>query len=145
MWSAFRELDRRIRSLSELRGYLVQQEAVANSAADRVEHRVISLRKQFDRLVDDRTEAEAWLSDIVRGGVSDLRAVEQANKARKMLQLIHREALAICSRAKALDERRSLFWFSEHYCESGQYSLEETIEQLQSDLENIIAAGYVSG
>jgi len=75
MWSAFRELDCKIRSLSELRGYLVQQEAVANSAADRVEHRVISLRKQFDRLVDDRTEAEAWLSDIVRGGVSDLRAV----------------------------------------------------------------------
>ena len=145
MWSAFRELDRKIRSLSELRGYLVQQEAVANSAADRVEHRVISLRKQFDRLVDDRTEAETWLSDIVRGGVSDLRAVEQANNARKMLQLIHREALAICSRAKALDERRSLFRFSEHYCESGQYSLEETIEQLHSDLENIIAAGYVSG
>ena len=145
MWSAFRELDRKIRSLSELRGYLVQQEAVANSAADRVEHRVISLRKQFDRLVDDRTEAEAWLSDIVRGGVSDLRAVEQANNAQKMLQLIHKEALTICSRAKALDEGISLFRFSEHYCESGQYSLEETIEQLQSDLENIIAAGYVSG
>ena len=145
MWSAFRELDRKIRSLSELRGYLVQQEAVANSAADRVEHRVISLRRQFDRLVDDRTEAEAWLSDIVRGGVSDLRAVEQANNARKMLQLIHQEALAICSRAKALDERRSLFRFSEHYCETGQYSLEETIEQLKTDMENIIAAGYVSG
>ena len=145
MWSAFRELDRRIRSLSELRGYLVQQEEVADSAAGRVEHRVISLRKQFDRLVDDRTEAEAWLSDIVRGGVSDLRAVERANNARKMLQLIHKEALAICSRAKALDERRSLFRFSEHYCEAGQYSLEEAIEQLQSDLENIIAAGYVSG
>ena len=39
MWSAFRELDRKIRSLSE--------EEVANSAADRVEHRVISLRKQL--------------------------------------------------------------------------------------------------
>ena len=38
MWLAFRELDRKIRSLSELRDYLVQQEAVANSAADRVEH-----------------------------------------------------------------------------------------------------------
>ena len=145
MWSAFRELDRKIRSLSELRGYLVQQEAVANSSADRVEHRVISLRRQFDRLVDDRTEAEAWLSDVVRGGVSDLRAVEQANNARKMLQLIHKEALAICSRAKALDERRSLFRFSEHYCESAQYSLEEAIERLQSDLENIMSAGYVCG
>ena len=84
MWSAFRELDRRIRSLSELRDYLVQQEAVANSAADRVEHRVIRLRQQFHRLEDDRTEAEAWLSDIVRGGVSDLRAVERADNARKM-------------------------------------------------------------
>ena len=145
MWSAFRELDRKIRSLSELRGYLVQQEAVANSAADRVEHRVISLRKQFDRLVDDRTETEAWLSDIVRGGVSSLRNTERADNARRMLQLIHKEALPICERAKALDDRRWLFRFSEHYCESGQYSLEETIERLQSDLENIVFQGYVSG
>ena len=145
MWSAFRELDCKIRSLSELRGYLVQQEAVANSAADRVEHRVISLRKQFDRLEDDRTEAEAWLSDVVRGGVSDLRAVERANNARKMLQLIHKETVAICSRARALNERRNIFRFSEQYCEASQYSLEETIEQLQSDLENILAAGFVSG
>ena len=145
MWSTFRELDRKIRSLSELRDYLVQQEAVANSAADRVEHRVIRLRQQFHRLEDDRTEAEAWLSDIVRGGVSDLRAVERADNARKMLQLIHKEALAICSRAKALYERRSLFRFREHYCESAQYSLEESIERLQSDLENIMSAGYVCG
>ena len=125
MWSAFRELDRRIRSLFELRDYLVQQEAVANSAADRVEHRVIRLRQQFHRLEDDRTEAEAWLSDIVRGGVSDLRSVQRAENARKMLQQIHKEALAICSRAKALDERRSLFRFIEHYWESAQYTLEE--------------------
>ena len=143
MWSAFRELDRKIRSLSELRDYLVQQEAVANSAADRVEHRVIRLRQQFHRLEDDRTEAEAWLSDIVRGGVSDLRAVERADNARKMLQLIHKEALAICSRAKALDERRSLFRFSEHYCESTQYTLEEAIERLRADLESIVSARYV--
>ena len=115
MWSAFRELDRRIRSLFELRDYLVQQEAVANSVADRVEH----------RLQDDRTKAEAWLLDIVRGGVSDLRSVQRAENARKMLQQIHKEALAICSRAKALDERRSLFRFIEHYWESAQYTLEE--------------------
>ena len=127
MWTAFRELDRKIRSLTELRGYLVVQEGVANPAADRVDHRVYSLGRQFDRLMDDRTEAEAWLTDM------------------RMLQLIHKEALAICERAKALDDRRWLFRFSEHYCESGQYSLEETIERLQSDLENIMSQGYVSG
>ena len=106
---------------------------------------MIRLWQQFHRLEDDRSKAEAWLSDIVRGGVSDLRAVERADSARKMLQLIHKEALAIFSRAKALDERRSLFRFSEHYCKSAQYSLEEAIERLQSDLENIMSAGYVCG
>ena len=145
MWSAFRELDRKIRSLSELRGYLVVQEGVANAAADRVDHRVYSLGRQFDRLMDDRTEAEAWLTDIVRGGVSSLRDTERADNARRMLQQINREVLAICERARALDDRRWLFRFSEHYCESGQYSLEETIERLQSDLENIMSQGYVSG
>ena len=145
MWSAFRELDRKIRSLSELRGYLEVQEGVANAAADRVDHRVYSLGRQFDRLMDDRTEAEAWLTDIVRGGVSSLRDTERADNARRMLQLINREVLAICERARALDDRRWLFRFSEHYCESGQYSLEETIERLQADLENIVFQGYVSG
>ena len=145
MWTAFRELDRKIRSLSELRGYLVEQEAVANAAADCVDHRVLSLRRQFDRVMDDRTEAEAWLTDIVRGGVSSLRDTERADNARRMLQLINREVLAICERARALDDRRWLFRFSEHYCESGQYSLEETIEWLRSDLENIVFQGYVSG
>ena len=77
--------------------------------------------------MDDRTEAEAWLTDM------------------RMLQLIHKEALAICERAKALDDQRWLFRFSEHYCESCQYSLEETIERLQSDLESIMSQGYVSG
>ena len=145
MWTAFRELDRKICTLSELRGYLVVQEGVANAAADRVDHRVYSLGRQFDRLMDDRTEAEAWLTDIVRGGVSSLRNTERADNARRMLQLIHRETLAIRERAKALDDRRWLFRFSEHYCESGQYSLEETIERLQFDLENIMSQGYVSG
>ena len=139
MWTAFRELDRKIRSLSELRGYLVVQEGVANAAADRVDHRVYSLGRQFDRLMDDRTEAEAWLTDIVRGGVSSLRDTERADNARRILQLINREVLAICERARALDDRRWLFRFSEHYCESGQYSLEETIERLQSDLEKIMS------
>ena len=145
MWTAFRELDRKIRSLSELRGYLEVQEGVANAAADRVDQRVYSLGRKFDRLMDDRTEAEAWLTDIVRGGVSSLRDTERADNARRMLQLINREVLTICERARALDDRRWLFQFSEHYCESGQYSLEETIELLQSDLENIMSQGYVSG
>ena len=145
MWTAFRELDRKIRSLSELRGYLEVQEGVANAAADRVDQRVYSLGRKFNRLMDDRTEAEAWLTDIVRGGVSSLRDTERADNARRMLQLINREVLAICERARALDDRRWLFRFSEHYCESGQYSLEETIERLQSDLENIMSQGYVSG
>ena len=145
MWTAFRELDRKIRSLSELRGYLEVQEGVANAAADRVDQRVYSLGRKFDRLMDDRTEVEAWLTDIVRGGVSSLRDTERADNARRMLQLINREVLAICERARALDDRRWLFRFSEHYCESGQYSLEETIERLQADLENIVFQGYVSG
>ena len=81
MWTAFRELDRKIRSLSELRGYLVVQEGVANAAADQVDHRVYSLGRQFDRLMDDRTEAEAWLTDIVRGGLSSLRNMERAEDA----------------------------------------------------------------
>ena len=138
MWTAFRELDRKIRSLSELRGYLEVQEGVANAAADRVDQRVYSLGRKFDRLMDDRTEAEAWLTDIVRGGVSSLRDTERADNARRMLQLINREVLAICERARALDDRRWLFRFSEHYCE-------EPIERLQSNLENIVFQGYVSG
>ena len=101
MWTAFRELDRKIRSLSELRGYLEVQEGVANAAADRVDHRVYSLGRQFDRLMDDRTEEEAWLTDIVRGGVSSLRNTERADNARRMLQLINKEVLAICERARA--------------------------------------------
>ena len=145
MWSAFRELDRKIRSLSELRGYLEEQEAEANAAADCVDRRVIGLGRKFDRLIVKRTEAEAWLTEIVRGGVSSLRITEQADDARRKLRLIHDEALAICERAKALDDRRWLLRFGEHYCEIEQYSVEETIERLQSDLENVISQGYVSG
>ena len=118
---------------------------MANAAADRVDRRVIGLGRKFDRLMDNRTEAEAWLTDIVRGGVSSLRNTERADDAQRKLQLIHKEALAICERAKALDDRRWLLRFSEHYCESGQYSLKETIERLQSDLDNIMSQGYVSG
>ena len=90
MWSAFRELDRKIRSLSELRGYLVEQEAVASAAADRMDLRVYSLGRQFKRLMDDKTEAEAWLSDIVREGVSSLRNRGRANNVQRMLQTIRR-------------------------------------------------------
>ena len=144
MWSAFRELDRKIHSLSELRGYLVVQEAVASAAADRMDLRVYSLGRQIKRLVDDRTEAEAWLSDIVREGVSGLRNRERANNARMMLQTIRKEIVELCVRARALDDRRWLYRFSEHYCESGQYSLEDTIDRLKSDLESIISQGYIS-
>ena len=106
MWSAFRELDRKIRSLSELRGCLVEQEAVASAAADRLDLQVYSLGRQFQRLVDDRTEAEAWLSDIVREGVSSLRNRGQANNAQMMLQTIRKEIINLCVRARALDDRR---------------------------------------
>ena len=144
MWLAFRKLDQKIRSLSELCGYLVEQEAVACAAADRMDLRVYSLGRKFKRLMADRTEAEAWVSDIVREGVSSLRNRGRANNAQMMLQTIHKEIIELCVRARTLDDRRWLYRFSEHYCESGQYSLEDTIDRLKSDLESIISQGYIS-
>ena len=145
MWSAFREVDRRIRSLTALRDHLVLEEGLANSVADRVEDRVARLGHQFHRLKDDHSEAQAWLSDVVRGGVSDLRSVQRAENARKMLLQIHKESLAVCAQAKALDERRNRFRFSEEYCESAQYTLEAEIDRLRADLDDIISAGFVRG
>ena len=145
MWAAFREVDRRIRSLTALWDHLVLEEGVANAGADRVEDRVAKLGHQFHRLEDDRSEAQQWLADVVRGGVSDLRSVQRAENARKMLLQIHKESLVVCARARALDERRNRFRYSEEYCESAQYSLEAEIERLRADLADIISAGFVRG
>ena len=69
MWVAFRELDQKIRSFSELRGCLVEQEADACAAADRLDLRVFSLNRKYDRLMKERTEAEEWVADVALLGV----------------------------------------------------------------------------
>ena len=141
MWAAFRELDRKIRSLSEVRDYLVEQEADACEAADRLDLRVHSLTRKYERL---RTEAEQWVADIAREGVSSLRDRGRENNAQMMLQTIRKEIRQLCVRARTLDDKRWLFRYNEHYCEDGQYELEDTIDRLKADLEKILSEGFTS-
>ena len=141
MWAAFRELDRKIRSLSEVRDYLVEQEADACEAADRLDLRVHSLTRKYERL---RTEAEQWVADIAREGVSSLRDRGRENNAQMMLQTIRKEIRQLCVRARTLDDKRWLFRYNEHYCEDGQYELEDTIDRLKADLEKILSQGFTS-
>ena len=141
MWAAFRELDRKIRSLSEVRDYLVEQEADACEAADRLDLRVHSLTRKYERL---RTEAEQWVADIAREGVSSLRDRGRENNAQMMLQTIRKEIRQLCVRARTLDDKRWLFRYNEHYCEDGQYELEDTIDRLKADVEKILSQGFTS-
>ena len=141
MWTAFRELDRKIRSLSEVRDYLVEQEADACEAADRLELKVHSLTRKYERL---RTEAEQWVADIAREGLSSLRNKGGENNAQMMLQTVREEIRQLCVRARTLDDKRWLFRYNEHYCEDGQYELEDTIDRLKADLEKILSQGFTS-
>ena len=141
MWAAFRELDRKIRSLSEVRDYLVEQEADACEAADRLDLRVHSLTRKYERL---RTEAEQWVADIAREGVSSLRDKGGENNAQMMLQTVREEIRQLCVRARTLDDKRWLFRYNEHYCEDGQYELEDTIDRLKADVEKILSEGFTS-
>ena len=143
MWVAFRELDQKIRSFSELRGCLVEQEADACAAADRLDLRVFSLNRKYDRLMKERTEAEEWVADVALLGVDTQRERERESNALKMLQTIHKEIVKLCVRARALDDKRWLYRYREHYCEDGQYELENTIDRLKADLESILYEGCV--
>ena len=141
MWAAFRELDRKIRSLSKVRDYLVEQEADACEAADRLDLRVHSLTRKYERL---RTEAEQWVADIAREGLSSLRNKGGENNAQMMLQTVREEIRQLCVRARKLDDKRWLFRYNEHYCEDGQYELEDTIDRLKADVEKILSEGFTS-
>ena len=143
MWSAFREVDRKMQSLIAFRDHLVHVESVANSVADRAMFRVISLGHQFDRLEADRSEAQLWLADVVRSGVSSLRSIERTDNAWQMLLQIRKESLEVCAQAKLLNERRNRFRADEEYSEVAQYPLEEEIDRLRADLEDIVSAGFV--
>ena len=143
MWVAFRELDQKIRSFSELRGCLVEQEADACAAADRIDLRVFSLNRKYDRLMRERTEAEEWVADVALLGVDTQRERERESNALKMLQTIHEDIVKLCVRARALDDKRWLYRYREHYCENGQYELESTIDRLKADLESILYEGCV--
>ena len=141
MWAAFRELDRKIRSLSEVRDYLVEQEADACEAADRLDLRVHSLTRKYERL---RTEAEQWVADIAREGLSSLRNKGGEDNAQRMLQTVREEIRQLCVRARKLDDKRWLFRYNEHYCEDAQYELEDKIDRMKADLEKILAQGFTS-
>ena len=145
MWRAFRELDRKIQSFTELRDSLVEQEADACAAADRLDRRVYSLNRKYRRLRKDRIEAEEWVADVALLGVDTQRERERESNAQKMLQTIHTEIVELCVRARALDNKRWLHRYREHYCENGQYELESAIDQLKVDLESILSEGCVSG
>ena len=69
MWEAFRELDQKIQSFTKLRDRLVEQEADACAAADRLDRRVYSLNRKYDRLKEERTEAEEWVAGVALLGV----------------------------------------------------------------------------
>ena len=60
-----------------------------------------------------------------------------------MLQTIRKEIIKLCVRARALDDKRWLYRYREHYCEDGQYELESTIDRLKADLESILYEGCV--
>ena len=69
MWEAYRELDEKIQSLSELRKSLVGREADACAAADRLDLRVHRLTRKYRRLRKDRSEAEEWVADVALQGL----------------------------------------------------------------------------
>ena len=85
MWAAFRKLDRKIRSLSEVRDCLVEQEADACEAADQLDQKVFSLTRKYERL---RMEAEQWVADIAREGLNSLRNKGGEDNAQRMLQTV---------------------------------------------------------
>ena len=141
MWEAYRELDEKIQSLSELRKSLVEREADACAAADRLDLQVHRLTRKYRRLRKDRSEAEEWVADVALLGVDTLRERKRENDAHMMLQSIHKEIVQLCVRARALDDKRWLWRYREHYCEDGQYELEETIDRLKVDLESLLSEG----
>ena len=119
----------------------MEQEADACEAADRLDLRVHSLTRKYERL---RTEAEQWVADIAREGVSSLRDRGRENNAQMMLQTVRKEIRQLCVRARTLDDKRWLFRYNEHYCEDGQYELEDTIDRLKADVEKILSQGFTS-
>ena len=145
MWVAFRELDQKIQSFTELRDRLVEQEADACAAADRLDLRVYSLTRKYEHLREERIEAEEWVADVALLGVDTQRERERENNAQMMLQTIRKEYVELCVRARALDDKRWLHRYREHYCEDCQYELENTIDRLKVDLESILSEGCVSG
>ena len=145
MWEAFSELDQKIQSFTELRDRLLEQEADACAAADRLDRHVYSLNRKYDCLRDERTEAEEWGADVALLGVDTPRERAREGHAQKMLRAIHDDIVKLCIRAGALDNQRWLLRYREHCFESGQYELEGVIDQLKIDLENILSEGCVSG
>ena len=141
MWEVFRVLDEQIQSLSGLRECLVEREADACAAADRIDQRVIRLTKKYKRLLQDRTEAEEWVADVALLGVDTLREKKRENDAQMVLQTIRKEIIQLTVRVRALDEKRWLWRYREHSCEDGQYELEESIDQLKMDLERVLSEG----
>ena len=119
----------------------MEQEADACEAADRLDLKVFSLTRKYERL---RTEAEQWVADIAREGLSSLRNKGGEDNAQRMLQTVREEIRQLCVRARKLDDKRWLFRYNEHYCEDGQYELEDTIDRMKADLEKILAQGFTS-
>ena len=123
----------------------MEQEADACAAADRLDRRVYSLTRKYEHLREERIEAEEWVADVALLGVDTQRERERESNAQTMLQTIRKEIVELCVRARALDDKRWLYRYREHYCEDGQYELESTIDRLKVDLEGILSEGCVSG
>ena len=145
MWTAFRALDQKIQSFTELRDHLVELEADACATADRLDLRVHGFTRRYERLLEDRVEAEEWVADVALLGVDTQRERERESNAQMMLETIRREITELCVRARALDDERWLHRYREHFSEERQYEIEDVIDQLKIDLEIILAEGGVSG
>ena len=81
------------------------------------------------------------MADVALLGVDTLRERKRENDAQMMLQTICKEIIQLCVRARALDDKRWLWRYREHYCEDGQYELEETIDRLKVALEGVLSEG----
>ena len=144
MWVTFREIDRRLRSHWALLVKVERAEGRTNAGALRAEARMLKLGRKKQNLDLDFAEAYEWLRTVLRRGESDPRYKRRLENAREMLLDIKRDMARVCEEARVLNDWRNKMVYAEEYMELGGYSLTSGIEKLQSDLSDVLAAGYSS-
>ena len=105
---------------------------------------MLKLGRKKQNLDLDFAEAYEWLRTVLRRGESDPRYKRHLENAREMLLDIKRDVARVCEEARVLNDWRNKMVYAEEYMELGGYSLTSGIEKLQSDLADVLAAGYSS-